>query len=98
MAKKIEKAQHSKAPASTGTTHKASTSSHVSEKEFPFTSENYKLFGIGFGLIILGFILMSGSEDIMSFRKIHLSSMVLMAGYLFNIYAIMKRPSAPKAE
>ena len=96
MAKKIEKVQHSKE--ATSASHKVSNSSRVVEHEFPFTSENYKLFGIGFGLIILGFILMSGSEDIMSFRKIHLSSIVLMAGYLFNIYAIMKRPSAPKAE
>lgn len=80
MAKKIEKAASPKA------------SREVIEKEFAFTKENYVLFAIGFGLIILGFILMSGTEDIFSFRKISLSSIVLMGGYVFNIYAIMKRP------
>lgn len=47
---------------------------------------------IGFGIIILGFILMSGSEDIYSFRKIVLAPIVVVFGFAFEIYAIMKRP------
>jgi hypothetical protein len=87
MAKKIEKAQHSKTA-----TAKHTAVSHTEEKEFPFSKENYVMFGIGTGLIILGLLLMSGTEDVMSFRKLHLSTIVMLAGYIFNIYAIMKRP------
>lgn len=64
----------------------------VMETEFALGKENYKLIAIGFGLIILGLILMIGTEDIFSFRKITLSVIVMMAGFVFNIYAIMKRP------
>ena len=90
MAKKIEKSQPRKATA----VKSSSAATHVTETEFALTKENYILFGIGFALIILGFFLMSGTEDIMSFRKLHLSTIVLMTGYLFNIYAIIKRPKA----
>ena len=50
---------------------------------FALGRENYKLMAIGFGVIILGFILMAGgrsedptvfSEDIFSFRRITLRS------------------------
>jgi hypothetical protein len=82
MAKKIEKAPLPKA------------NTQVVETEFAFTKENYTWFAAGFGLIILGFILMSGTEDIFSFRKIGLSSIVLLGGYIFNIFAIMKRPKS----
>lgn len=64
----------------------------VMEKEFALGKENYKLLAIGFGLIILGLLLMIGTEDIFSFRKITLSVIVMMAGFVFNIYAIMKKP------
>jgi membrane-bound ClpP family serine protease len=56
---------------------------------------------IGFAIIVLGFILMLGgksespdvfSEDIFSFRRITLAPMVVLAGFVFEIYAIMKRP------
>jgi hypothetical protein len=64
----------------------------VMETEFALGKENYKLLAIGFGLIILGLLLMIGTEDIFSFRKITLSVIVMMAGFVFNIYAIMKKP------
>lgn len=63
--------------------------------DFPLNSENYKLMAIGFAAIVVGFILMCGNDDrneIYSFRRIGLSSIIIVAGYLFEIYAIMKRP------
>ncbi|MCK3682688.1 DUF3098 domain-containing protein [Maribellus sp. YY47] len=63
--------------------------------------ENYKLLAIGFAIIILGFILMAGggshdpnvfSEDIFSFRRITLAPILLFIGFVFEIYAIMKKP------
>lgn len=68
---------------------------------FALGRENYKLMAIGFGVIILGFILMAGgrsddpkvfSEDIFSFRRTTLAPLIVLAGFIFEIYAIMKRP------
>ncbi|MDR2937607.1 MAG: DUF3098 domain-containing protein [Prevotellaceae bacterium] len=63
---------------------------------------NYKLLLIGFGIIVLGFILMSGGkaadpavfndEELYSFRRITLAPIVVILGFAFEIYAIMKRP------
>ncbi|MRR21638.1 DUF3098 domain-containing protein [bacterium] len=68
---------------------------------FALGKENYKLMAIGFAIIIVGFILMAGgksddpkvfSEDIFSFRRITVAPLIVLAGFIFEIYAIMKRP------
>ncbi|MDD3569314.1 MAG: DUF3098 domain-containing protein [Bacteroidales bacterium] len=70
---------------------------------FPLGKENYKLMVIGLAIIILGFILMIGggsddpnvfNEEIFSFRRITLAPMIVLFGFIFQIYAIMKRPKA----
>ncbi|MGQ7867869.1 DUF3098 domain-containing protein [Sunxiuqinia sp. sy24] len=67
---------------------------------FALGKENYKLLLIGFAIIVFGFILMVGgkSEDpsvfnpeIFSFRRITLAPLIVLFGFLFEIYAIMKR-------
>ncbi len=77
----------------------------VKEKEtrspgFALGAENYKLMAIGFGIIIFGFILMVGggsrdpeifNPEIFNFRRITLSPLILLAGFVFEIYAIMKK-------
>lgn len=68
---------------------------------FALGRENYKLMAIGFAVIIVGFILMAGgrsddpkvfSDTIFSFRRITLAPLIVLAGFIFEIYAIMKRP------
>ena len=68
---------------------------------FALGRENYKLLAIGFAIIITGFLLMLGgksenpnefSEDIFSFRRITLAPIVVLAGFIFEIWAIMKKP------
>ncbi|WP_319272333.1 DUF3098 domain-containing protein [uncultured Draconibacterium sp.] len=68
---------------------------------FALGKENYKLMAIGFAVIVIGFILMAGggsddpnvfSEDIFNFRRITLAPIVLLLGFGFEIYAIMKKP------
>ena len=53
------------------------------------------------GIIILGFILMSGggsddpnvfNEAMFNFRRITLAPILVLAGFGFEIYAIMKKP------
>lgn len=73
------------------------------EPGFALGKENYKLLAIGFGIIVLGFLLMLGgkSEDpnefsdaIFSFRRITLAPLIVLAGFIFEIWAIMKKPGA----
>jgi hypothetical protein len=68
---------------------------------FALGSENYKLMAIGFAIIVVGFILMIGggsddpnvfSYDIFSFRRITLAPLLLLFGFIFQVYAIMKKP------
>lgn len=63
--------------------------------------ENYKLLAIGFAIIVIGFLLMMGgksndpntfSEKLFSFRRITLAPIVVLAGFIFEIWAIMKKP------
>jgi len=68
---------------------------------FALGRENYKLLAIGFAIIIIGFLLMLGgksdnpntfSDEIFSFRRITLAPIVVLAGFVFEIWAIMKKP------
>ena len=52
--------------------------------------------GIGFVIIIIGYILMSGDTNIYSFRKITLAPIIVIFGYAFEVYAILKTPSKRK--
>lgn len=70
------------------------------EQKFALGRDNYRLLLIGFIVIIAGFILMVGgrSEDptvfndaIFSFRRITLAPVVVLFGFLFEVYAIMKK-------
>lgn len=70
------------------------------DKKMPLTMRNYVLMLIGVALIILGFVLMAGgtkatpevfSEDIFSWRRITLAPILVVAGFAFEIYAILKR-------
>ncbi|MBK3518553.1 DUF3098 domain-containing protein [Carboxylicivirga marina] len=73
--------------------------------QFALAKENYILLAIGFAIIILGFVLMIGgrsddptvfNEEIFSFRRITLAPVVVLFGFMFEIYAIMKKPKADK--
>jgi len=72
---------------------------------FALGKENLKLMLIGLAIIIVGFILMTGGKsndpsvfnpEIFSFRRITLAPMVVLFGFLFEIYAIMKKPKSGK--
>ncbi len=74
--------------------------------ELPFGKINYQLFGAAVGLVIIGYLLMSGggSEDpnvfnydeLFSFRRITLAPLVVLAGLGLGVYAIVKK--AEKSE
>ena len=66
----------------------------------PLTRRNYILLVIGFAVILLGFVLMTGggsdSPDefnyaMFSWRRITLAPILVIGGFAFEIYAILKR-------
>jgi membrane-bound ClpP family serine protease len=68
--------------------------------DFAFGRINYILMLSGIGLILLGFILMSGggsddpnvfNPEIFSARRITLAPILVMAGFALEIYAIVKK-------
>lgn len=70
---------------------------------FAFGKQNYKLLFIGLGLIFIGLLLMIGggsddpqvfSEDIFNFRRLTLAPILILAGYVVEIFAIMKKPES----
>lgn len=70
------------------------------DSTMPLTMRNYVLLLAGAVVIVLGFVLMSGgtvatpeefSYDIFSWRRITLAPILVVAGFAFEIYAILKR-------
>ena len=68
---------------------------------FAFGKENYRLLVIGLVVIFVGFLLMIGggsddpnvfSEDIFSFRRMTLTPILILARYIIEIFAFMKKP------
>ncbi len=71
------------------------------ERLFAFDRENYKWVIIGLAFIVVGFLLMAGggsdnpdvfSERIFSFQRWTLAPLLVLTGYVIEIYAIMKKP------
>jgi len=69
--------------------------------EFAFGKENYRLMLIGLALIAVGFLLMSGggsddpnvfNPEIFSHRRLTLAPILILAGFVVEIFAIMKKP------
>ena len=68
---------------------------------FLFDKTNYYIMFGGLALILLGFILMAGGkspdphvfnyDEIYSFRRITLAPILIVAGLLVEIYAIIKK-------
>lgn len=66
----------------------------------PLTRRNYVILAAGFLVIVLGFVLMAGggsdSPDsfnyaMFSWRRITLAPILVIGGFVVEIYAIMKR-------
>jgi hypothetical protein len=73
-------------------TENKKTEAPAKNVDFVFGKENYKFLIIGVLTVLLGFILMSGTEDILDFRKITLAPIVVIAGFVIVTYGILKKP------
>ncbi|EDM34597.1 hypothetical protein PBAL39_23988 [Pedobacter sp. BAL39] len=70
---------------------KKSTSANQDNNEMVFTKKNYQLLLISIAIVVVGFILMIGTTDIYDFRKTLLAPMVVLFGFAFGVYAILKK-------
>lgn len=61
------------------------------EQYFIFGKQNYLLMIVGVVFIAIGFALMSGSEDIFSSTKLTVAPIVVMIGFVIELFAIMRK-------
>ncbi|MEY3198283.1 MAG: hypothetical protein RJA13_241 [Bacteroidota bacterium] len=76
------------------------------KSQFGFQPENYKLLLIGLAINVLGFLLMIGgaaedpnafdASELFSARRITIAPMLIVAGYIVIIYAILKKKQISK--
>lgn len=75
---------------------------NTGKSQFIFEKRNYQVMAVGFVVIVLGFILMSGggssdpdvfNPEIFSWRRIRLAPALVLIGFGIEIYAILLKPS-----
>ena len=72
----------------------------MDKRELAFDKVNYILLAVGMAVVVLGFILMSGSgstetsydPDIFSARRIKVAPVVCLVGFVSMIYAVIRKP------
>lgn len=72
----------------------------MDRRNFAFDKVNFILLAVGMAVVILGFILMSGSAsnettfdaDIFSTRRVVVAPTVTLFGFLSIIYAVIRKP------
>ncbi|MBB6500643.1 DUF3098 domain-containing protein [Pedobacter cryoconitis] len=73
------------------TEKKTSSATQDTKSELVFTKKNYQLLFISIAIVVVGFLLMIGTTDIYDLRKTLLAPMVVLFGFGFGIYAILKK-------
>ena len=76
------------------------------KQKFAFDKMNFILLAIGMAVIILVFLLMTGPSstdtmfepDIFSVRRIKVAPAVCFFGFIFMIYAVMRKPKDKNTE
>ena len=81
---------------------KTSSNTPKGNQVFLFDKSNYMWMGIGAILLALGFLLMVGGKsadpnvfdpnEVYGFRRITLAPILIIAGFVVEIFAIMKKP------
>lgn len=72
----------------------------VNKRNFAFDRTNFILLAAGMVVVVAGMLLMSGSgsdvdhfnPEIFSVRRIKVAPLVSLLGYVFMVYAILRRP------
>lgn len=77
----------------------------MEKQKFAFDKMNFILLAAGMIVVIIGFILMTGpgtteaafQPDIFSVRRIKVAPAVCFFGFIFMIYAILRKPKTTEA-
>lgn len=72
----------------------------MKKDNFAFDKTNLIMIAIGVAVVVVGFLLMTGAAstsehfepDIFSARRIKVAPLVCLAGFLFMIYAVVRKP------
>lgn len=59
---------------------------------FVFDKANYQLFLLSIAIVVIGFLLMMGQEDIYSFTKLTVAPIVIVLGFAVGFIAILYKP------
>ena len=78
----------------------------MDKRNLAFDKVNFILLGVGMMIVIIGFVLMSGSgstetafnPDIVSARRIKVAPAVCFIGFISMIYSIMRKPKDQHVE
>jgi len=70
---------------------KSTPTQQDNKSELVFTKKNYQLLLISIAIVVVGFVLMFGTTDIYDFRKTTLAPLVVLFGFGFGVYAILKK-------
>lgn len=76
------------------------------KQKFAFDKMNFILLAVGMIVVIIGFILMTGPSstqtafepDIFSVRRIKVAPVVCFLGFIFMIYAVLRKPKTKLEE
>ena len=73
---------------------------YMDKNSFAFDKMNYILLAVGMVIVIIGFLLMTGpgstdtayEPDIFSARRIKVAPLMCLFGFVFMIYAVVRKP------
>jgi uncharacterized membrane protein HdeD (DUF308 family) len=65
------------------------------ESKLPFGKKNYQLMIIGVVTLVIGFVIMSSDNELhgFGFLGLTLGPIVVMAGFIIEIIAILRKPT-----
>ena len=72
----------------------------MDKRNFAFDKVNFILLAVGMAVVVIGFLLMTGSAtsaeayepDIFSARRIKVAPVVCLLGFVSMIYAVVRKP------
>lgn len=74
------------------TEEKVASTKSENKSSFAFSKPNYIIMLIGIAVIAIGFTIMYGKEDIFSFEKITLAPIIVLTGFVIEVFAILYKP------
>lgn len=78
----------------------------IQKSNFAFDRTNFILLAVGMAVVVIGMALMAGSgsdeahfnPEIFSTRRVKVAPFVSLAGYVFMVYAVLRRPRTKDGE